>query len=316
MNEVTSPNSQLPAYLQASLAAHKPSTDSASMATAQNSVPRLSLRAKVFRFMEGQDEVYKNKDQIEVYIVGVEPGPGLFTKTWYAKPYAGSDSAGEPPDCSSADGLRPDPWINQPVSPDCKGCPKNQFGSATSRKGKPAKACADSKRLMIARADVGNPITDKLYTEQVPVSSLEALATFGKGLQSMGVEPWMVRTKQIFVEDAEFPELKFEVAGFIDEKYLEPMRERAAKREWQQSRNIMLQSQASRPPLPPHIAAALGHPPASAAAPAAAASPAVAAMNPAEGNVLHPAVDPAQVAAAQAAAGGPPPSNEDVLKNW
>ena len=35
-------------------------------------------------------------------IVGVEPGPGLFTKTFYAKAYGGADSAGEPPDCASA----------------------------------------------------------------------------------------------------------------------------------------------------------------------------------------------------------------------
>lgn len=314
-NEIATGPVQIPAFLQAALAAQPASADSASMATAQNSTPRLSLRAKIFRFMEGQDEVYKSKDPIKVYIVGVEPGAGLFTKTWYSKPYAGSDSAGEPPDCSSADGLRPDPWINQPVHSDCKACPKNQFGSATSRKGRPSKACQDSKRLYIARVE--EPIKGKLYTSQVPVSSLEALANFGKQLQSMGVEPWMVQTKMSMVEDSEFPELTFEIGGFIDEPNMVAMKERAAKREWAVSRNLMLQNNANqpRPVLPPHLQQMMGQqqPPVQ---PAQQQQPV--------GNPLGaPGVDPNLVAAAQVmntaagtAANGQVPSNSDILKNW
>lgn len=315
-NEVTTPGApQLPAFLQAHLAVNKPSADVASLATAQNSTPRLSLRGKVFRWMEGQEEVYKDKEKALAYIVGVEPGPGAFTKTFYINPYAGADSQGAPPDCASSDGVRPDPWIQQPQNPTCAGCPKNQFGSATSRRGRPAKACHDSKRLYLARVE--EP-TGKLYLNQVPVTSLAALSEYGKTLQGMGVEPWMVQTKLTMNEDAEFPELQFAVGGFIDEANMAFMKERAAKREWAVARNLMLQSQPQRPALPAHLQAALGG-----GSGATVQQPVVSAAAPAVNNLAPAAVDPNLVAAAQAMTGtaaapgaGETPSNTDILKNW
>ena len=310
-SEVTTGTSALPAFLQAHVQASKPSADIASLATAQNSTPRLSLRGKVFRFMDGQDEVYKNKDQALVYIIGVEPGAGRFTKTFYSKPYAGSDSAGEPPDCSSADGVRPDPWLQSPVHHECASCPKNQFGSATSRRGRPSKACHDSKRLYVARGDDGAKGEElakrKLYLSQVPVSSLRDLADYGKKIQEMGIEPWMVRTKLTMNEDSEYPELKFEVDGYIDEQDVLPVKERAAKREWASARNLMLQAQPSRPALPAHLQNALGGGAAAAAAPAPA---------PVTSNLAPPQADPASLGAAPAAPATGAASNADVLAKW
>lgn len=311
-NEVTTGGgSQLPAFLQAHLQANggKPTADVASLATAQNSTPRLSLRGKIFRFMEGQDEVYKNKEAIHVHIVGVEPGPGLFTKTYYQDPYAGADSAGSPPDCSSADGVRPDPWIQQPVHHECKSCPKNQFGSATSRKGKASKACHDSKRLMIVRADSGADVKDvpppqrTLYLSQIPVSSLRALSDYGKRLQEMGIESWMAVTKLTMDEDSEFPTLIFDTDGFVKEADMAGFKERAAKREWARSRDLMLTSQAQRPALPSHLAQTLGTSPAAAAAPVA--QPVAAAATP----VAQPVVEPGAPAA-------PTADNGNILSKW
>lgn len=310
-NDVTTGGNALPAFLQAHLGKteNKPSADLASLATAQNSTPRLSLRGKVFRFMEGADEVFKTKDAANVFIVGVEPGPGLFTKTFYAKAYAGGDSAGEPPDCASADGVRPDPWIQQPVHHECKSCPKNQFGSATSRKGRPSKACHDSKRLYIARDDEAARDVElakrTLYLSQVPVSSLRPLSDYGKAIQEMGVEPWMVRTELTMDDDSEFPELRFKVNGFIDEPSMLPMKERSAKREWAASRNLMLNSQPARQALPAHLQTALG------GGAAAAAAPAV-------NNLGAPAAEPlvANTTVVQPASDGSVPTNGDVLKNW
>lgn len=318
-NEVTTTGgAQLPAFLQAHLQVNKPSADVASLATSQNSTPRLSLRAKIFRFMEGQEEKFKSKDPVRVFIVGVEPGPGLMTKTFYATQYAGADSAGAPPDCSSADGVRPDPWIQQPVHNECKSCSKNQFGSATSRGGKPSKACHDSKRLYITREQ--DPM-GTIYLSQVPVSSLKALAKYGSDLQSMGVEPWMVKTKLEMVDDSEFPELLFSVDGFIDESNLVAMRERALKREWNVARNLMLQAPRQQVALPAHLQQALGQTgaggvPTSAAAPAAASAPVEQPVN----NLAPPTVDPNLAAKAAAVTAGatvqPGASNADILQNW
>jgi hypothetical protein len=55
-NEVTTQQPQLPAFLQAHLQVNKPSADVASLATAQNSTPRLSLRGKIFRLINGDQE--------------------------------------------------------------------------------------------------------------------------------------------------------------------------------------------------------------------------------------------------------------------
>jgi hypothetical protein len=267
--------------------------------------------------MEGQDEVFKSAKPVKVIIVGVEPGAGLFTKTYYSKPYGGADSSGEPPDCSSADGVRPDPWIQQPVNPDCKSCPKNQFGSALSRRGKPAKACHDSKRLYIARDDEKvqeEPINErKLYLSQIPVTSLGALAAYGRVMGDMGIEPWMAKTELSMDEDSEFPELKFSTIGYCSETELPLLKARAEKKEWAVSRNLMIQGQQARTAaLPAHLQNALGMgSPTSAAAPAAGAAP----QQPANPTV----VDPNVVAAAQTVletSAGQAPSNGDILKGW
>jgi hypothetical protein len=300
-NEVTTQQPQLPAFLQAHLQVNKPSADVASLATAQNSTPRLSLRGKIFRLINGDQEV-KVKDDLKVYIVGVEPAAGAFTKTYYASQYAGAESAGNPPDCASGDGIRPDPWIQQPQHADCKSCPKNQFGSSTSRGGKPSKACHDSKRLYISRVE--DPM-GTLYLSQIPVSSLKELARYGKELSDMGVEPWMVQTKMSMDDESEFPTLSFAVDGFISEDMMAAMKERAAKREWAVARNMMLQSPQQRQALPAHLAQALGTTP---------AAPAAAPVN----NLAAPTVDPNLIekAAQVTAESGKPASNAEILKNW
>lgn len=303
-NEVTTGGSpQLPAFLQAHLQQNKPSADVASLATAQNSTPRLSLRGKVFRFMNGQEEVKKSRDPVKVFIVGVEPGPGKFTKTFYKDPYAGNDSAGSPPDCSSADGVVPDPWIQAPVSPQCGNCPKNMFGSATSRRGKPSKACHDSKRLMIA---LDSDPMGTLFLSQIPVTSLKPLASYGTELAGMGVETWMVVTELSMDDEAEFPELRFKHVGFIDESMMTDMKARAEKREWAQNRQLMIgNGQPQRPALPPHLQQVLG---------GTGGSPAAAATT----SNLAPSVAPGAAAAAEqviAQPGGPAQSG-DLLSQW
>jgi len=291
-------STQLPAYLQKHVANHAPSADIASLATSTTSTPRISLRGRQFRFIEGGEEISKTAGPIKMHLLGVEPGPGRFTKTWYAKNYSGQAADNTPPDCSSDDGVKPNPWVSAPQHTDCQGCPKNQFGSATSRSGKPSKACNDSKRLYLTKE---GDLDGTVYLLQTPVSSLRALSTYGRSLADMGVEVWMPIT-EIGMVDAEFPELEFAVSGFIAEEQIEPLRIRSEKKEWASGRLALQHStQAPRAALPDHIARQVG----------------IAQPTPAA-EVSQAAAD----AASEAQSPTPTPSasgvatNSDVLKNW
>ena len=253
---MTAPN--LPAHLQALVKQNKPSADVASLATAQSSTPRISLRGRMFRFIEDGEEKSKSNGPINVHIVGVEPGPGKFTKTWYEKAYSGQAADNSPPDCSSDDGVRPNPWIGRPQHSDCATCPKNMFGSATSRSGKPSKACNDSKRLYVTKE---NDVEGTMFLLQTPVSSLKAMANYGRSLADMGVELWMPVT-QLSMKDAEFPELEFAVHSFITPEQVEPLKLRSEKKEWTAQRLALEQAREDQPrrALPDHIARAMGKP--------------------------------------------------------
>lgn len=280
----------IPDYLKQFLPKGQASDDVTSLASAQNSTPRISLRGRMFRFMVSGEEVSKSAGPITVHIVGVEPGPGRFTKTYYETAYAGSVESNAPPDCSSDDGVRPNSWVTKPQGDECQTCKKNQFGSATSRKGKPSKACADSKRIHVTKAD---DVTGTLYLLQTPVSSLKALAEHGRALADMGVESWMPIT-EISMVDAEYPELEFKVSGFVTEENIEPLKLRAEKKEWMSGRKSGQQAIANNvAAMPAHIQALM--PSAGQSAKAAA---------------VQGVVDVTAKTLEQA------PSNGDVLKNW
>jgi hypothetical protein len=287
---------QLPAYLQRHVESKTPSADVSSLATSTNSTPRISLRGRQFRFIEGGEEISKTGGPVKVHILGVEPGPGRFTKTWYEKAYSGQANDNTPPDCSSDDGVVPNAWVSKKQHHECQTCPKNQFGSATSRSGKPSKACNDSKRLYVTQE--GQTQEGVIYLLQTPVSSLKALSNYGRQLADMGVEVWMPITLLTMV-DSEFPELEFAVDGFISEELLEPTRLRSEKKEWAAGR-LARQTPAPAAALPDHIARQVG----------------IAQQTPA---ATAPEVDMAAINAAAPVVSsetGAAPSNSDVLKNW
>ena len=150
---------ELPEYMKGSDAAKRALMDAASMASSSNSVPRISLRGREFRFVVNGEEVEKVRDSIETIILGVEPGPGLMIKTFYEKGY--QSGAKEPPTCASDDGVAPSPWVTKKQAQTCNQCPKNAFGSATSPQGKPTKACRDSKRVWLVKANEEKPIVER-----------------------------------------------------------------------------------------------------------------------------------------------------------
>lgn len=203
--------------------------DAASMASSSNSVPRISLRGREFRLVEGGEEVRKIRDRMRGIILGVEPEAGRMIKTWYQDGY--KSGAKEPPTCASDDGVSPSPWIQNKQAQFCAKCPKNQFGSAISPSGKQTKACRDSKRIWLVEAEtqdgtdadgklkwkpITTPIRDRVtYGLNVTVASLKAFSEHGRTLASYGQAPCVAIT-EFEMLDMEYPQLDFHLVGWVD----------------------------------------------------------------------------------------------------
>lgn len=187
-----------------------------SAAASSLSVPRISLKGKMFRLIENGEEVDKVKERLNVTIVGVEPEAGANIKTFYANGY--TPNSNEPPTCSSENGINPAPWVLQQnrQSNHCQTCPKNVFGSAKSPTGKATKACRDSKRIWVKVASDPADFKQRVtYGLNITVSSLRAFADYGRLLKSMGAPMHAAITSLVMDEEAEYPQLTFEVAGWL-----------------------------------------------------------------------------------------------------
>jgi len=190
------------------------------------SVPRISLKGRRFRFIKGDEETVHKGDEVDLIIIGVEPENGL-AKTFYIKGYDPSSS--DPPDCSSWDGVRPDSWVNAQQADFCAQCEQNMWGSAKSMSGKKAKACKESKRLIVVRA---NDLDGDYFILNVTIASLNALSTYGKFLSKNQLPFSAVITKVSFV-DSDFPQIQFEMNGFLPEKQGLAAIARSEEREWE-----------------------------------------------------------------------------------
>ncbi len=214
----------VPEYLKKFMA--QPTAEADSLASSSMSVPRVSLRGRTFRFIEGGEEREKFNDNINVVVLGVEPEAGRFIKTFYDGVYNSGDNS--PPTCASSNGIQPDPWVTAAQSQHCATCPKNQFGSATSRTGKKSKACRDSKRIWIVKPD---DIEGTVFGLNVPVTSLKSLSEFGVAVKNAGA-PLSSVIVQIGMTDAEYPLLTFSMLGFLDEQFGMKAMERNETKDW------------------------------------------------------------------------------------
>jgi hypothetical protein len=194
-------------------------------------VPRLTTKGKVFRYKEGEEEV-KDGDETDVVIVGMNPEVGL-AHTYYKDAY--NPNSSEPPDCSSQNGVTPDSWISSPQSDKCATCPNQVWGSAQSMSGGKAKACRDSRQLLVARAQefAEDPNGALLYLMQVTVNSLRAFSNYGKELHNAGFPgPQFVVTRMKMDEESSVPKVEFHIVGPLNETMGKASWERAQKKEW------------------------------------------------------------------------------------
>ena len=75
--------------------------------------------------------------------------------------------------------------------------------------GKPSKACKDSKRIWLKRAD---KLDGPTYGMNITVSSLPAFAEYGRRLMANNV-PFHLAVTQLTMADAEFPQVAFDIVG-------------------------------------------------------------------------------------------------------
>ena len=178
--------------------------------------PVLSIKGKVFTLVKGGErEALMNPNDTDeiatsINVVVMKANSGL-SKVWYAKNYIeGSDAK---PDCFSHDGTAPDPVVEKPQASKCAICAKNQWGSKIADDGRKMKACADSRRVAIARPDA----LDEPIMLRVPAASLKNLADFGAELAKRGIPYSAVVAKLGFDRDAASPKLTFKPVDGLSE---------------------------------------------------------------------------------------------------
>jgi hypothetical protein len=207
----------LPDYLRDMIAGGEVKVDADSMISQGGSVPRISLKGRMFRFKRDGEELSKSNGPIHVIIVGVTPeASNQHSKTFYKNGY--QPNSDDPPDCSSTDGVTPDSWISDPVHNNCAQCPQNAWGSAKSMSGKKAKACRDSKRAYVMDAkDLKEEGEPTVWLLNVTVSSLRAFSDYGKILKANSL-PMAAVISTLSMADSEFPQLDFAFGGVLQEK--------------------------------------------------------------------------------------------------
>lgn len=188
--------------------------------------PIISYRGRTWRVRKGgEEEIYLNEEQeavqsIEIVFLRSNAQP---SKVFYEAKYAEGDSG--PPSCWSANGIKPDAGVTNPVNPVCQTCPNNVWGSKTTDAGKPARACSDVRRSAVAfkhqleAVAAGELSLDDIDTLllRIPPATLNPLKDYvEKTLKPKGITPWMLVTKVGFDTEVSYPKLTFKGLRFLN----------------------------------------------------------------------------------------------------
>jgi hypothetical protein len=180
--------------------------------------PKISIRAGRYRLVEDGVETPVGIN-LDVVIVGANP---KVSKMFYAKAYDGS-ADGVRPDCFSNDGITPDKSIDSPVANGCANCPHNVLGSKVTPSGAKSKLCADQRHLAVVPAADPN----KVYGLTVSVGSMKNMREYFKELQNFGAIPEEIVTELGFDDKVSFPKITFTKKGFAPENALAKLDELA-----------------------------------------------------------------------------------------
>jgi hypothetical protein len=225
--DVVAKQSNLPAHLQEAVqSADAEKEFSGGVATG---FPILGYRGKTWRVRQaGEEQVYRDEegDAIQSINLVLIRSNSHLSKTYYKGKYVEGSNA--KPDCWSANGIRPDANVPEPVNATCKACPMNAWGSRVSDEGKQQKACADVRRMAVIMdhelervVEDGADLDDaNVLLLRVPAGSLNPLKEYvEKKLKPKGgLQPYMLVTRVGFDSDASFPKFTFKAARFLDEE--------------------------------------------------------------------------------------------------
>lgn len=216
-------NSQLPAHLQEVEGTNN------GMITSGESIPRISIKGLQFQ-LKTKDAVAPlapKGQHLDVVVLAVDPPNKNVGKAFFESGYSGNS---DKPDCSSANGVVPDHWIDNPQHTACATCPKAVWGSAINAKGNEVKACSDHKRLIVTPVDnIGGDIA----VVQVPPTSLKNLSGYGRQLNKHKAPLPAVITRMSFDQQSEHPMLCFDAVGYLPEDQAKAALARAASDELQ-----------------------------------------------------------------------------------
>jgi hypothetical protein len=183
--------------------------------------PTISYRGKVWRIRKAGEEtnyVDANGDAVQsLEFVLAKANPSL-AKVYYSAAFE-EGSTGKP-DCWSADGIKPDANVLQPVCATCAACPNNVWGSRISDTGKKGKLCADRRRLaVVGPVDLAkNGVDCEKFLLHVPAGSLKGLAEYEKKvLTPKGIPYFAVVTRIGFDTTQAHPLLTFKAVRFLTE---------------------------------------------------------------------------------------------------
>jgi hypothetical protein len=182
---------------------------------------RVSIKGGVFRLLSGGKEIASIEDRhLDVIVVKAAP---KVSRIFYAGSYD-KDAAAAAPDCTSADGEKPDAGVRNKQAASCAACPQNIAGSGNGQ----SRACRYQQRLAVVLAN--NPEGDVLQV------TLPATSIFGKedgekrplqayarymAAQTPPVNLDAIVTRMKFDTKAESPKLIFApVRWLTDEEYL------------------------------------------------------------------------------------------------
>ena len=192
---------------------------------------RVSIKGGVFRLLSSGKEIASIEDRhLDVIIVKAAP---KVSRIFYAGGYD-KDAAAAAPDCTSADGEKPDAGVKNKQSSSCATCPQNIAGSGTGQ----SRACRYQQRLAVVLAN--NPDGDVLQV------TLPATSIFGKedgekrplqayarymAAQTPPVNLDSIVTRMKFDTKAESPKLFFAPVRWLTEDEYDTAQTQAASKD-------------------------------------------------------------------------------------
>lgn len=278
--EVARPVAGLPAHIQGIVTPEEVDEFSGGVTS---SFPVISYRGRTWRVRKGgEEQAYLNEKQeaiqsIEVVMLKSNAMP---SKVFYGAKYTEGDQS--PPRCWSANGLKPDEGVVDPISPTCAACPNNVWGSKITEEGKKTRACADVRRVAVTfRHQMEEVVAGTLDRKEldvmllrIPPATLNPLKDYAeKVLKPKGVPPYVLITRIGFDTAVSYPKLTFNAVRFLSEPEVNMALE---LRDGEDARRILNEALENVPPPnggegtttgPVQVAAAVAQAPAEAKAP-------------------------------------------------